>query len=233
GMMREYTRKGKPVFHASNLKNYFECPKKMKLSERYELPSTQPQKEGLLFEGYLLGFKQGSTEDDIRGIDPSDKRKGMKDATVAHIKSRANDIKNFLGKGEPYVKMEYETDSYILQGEADFIGTAFYGNEEIKLAIVDLKYTGDIERVWNGRIFKHQYLQAVVYPYLYLQNFGEVPPFIYFLVQDNPPFFKQIIVEPTFEDFEWLESNINNISSDLFFSANASRELCLGQFGNM
>ena len=47
--------------HQSNLVNYFTCSLKYKLSYDNRIKQSEAMREGLLFEGYIFGFKGGDT----------------------------------------------------------------------------------------------------------------------------------------------------------------------------
>ena len=107
--------KNKPEYHQSRLKNYFKCPAMFDLSLRiepeYKAGTLNIFREGNLFEGYVLGFKDDKDEDELIG------RK--KEGTINAIKGQAECIKPVFKSGEAYVKLRHETDDYVLAGEAD------------------------------------------------------------------------------------------------------------------
>lgn len=245
----------KPVYRSSNLIHYPVCPKKFHLSTQKEIERTRPMRDGLLFEGYLFGFKDSGEysqfELEGRRLNKDGSERKMTDAqleTLERVKNRAELINNtFQFNGESFVKFSVEFPDFIIQGEADFIGEFIWKGQIIK-GIVDLKYTGDIERNWNSRNSKVEFFQSVMYTFLELARRNkekdldlftdsEPLPFFYLVVENNDydnPLFKLIIVKVTRADLQWLWSKINQIhkAKDLGYPANDSQDNCLGQWGN-
>ena len=225
----------KPEYHQSRIKNYFRCPKMFDLSIKIEPEigtSTQNvMREGQLFEGYVLGFKDDKNEAELIG------RK--KPETIASLRLQAEQIAPIFKTGLAYQKLRYETPEYILAGEADHIGTLDwdyifkYTGENIPVlgkSINDLKKTGSIKYVWNDYSKKSDYIQAIMYVYIHFKNTGELLPFVYVIVEDtyDKPIvkFRKIFIQET--DFEWLENIINVIHNDLFYCATPGFESCEG-----
>lgn len=123
--------------HSSSIKHYYNCPHKFTLSRKHKIEkSTDALTNGLLFEGYVFGFKDepGYSEFEIRGLgynkDGSlSKGKGKQDKTIQPIKESAEFIKTLFGDGESFVKLEYDGNykNGLLKGEADFIGDHWIG----------------------------------------------------------------------------------------------------------
>lgn len=140
--------------HSSNIKNYYKCPHLFTLSRAYDVEkSSSALQAGLLFEGYVFGFKNapGYSEFEIRGLkyNKPDKygkveinqRSGKTDMAVEPIKKRAGFVRQFFDNGKPFVKLEYDGNfrNGKLKGEADFIGEVWVdvglldvGNEETR-----------------------------------------------------------------------------------------------------
>ena len=140
----------KPVYRQSNIYNYFDCPYKFKLSQHHEIPSTTAMEDGRLFEAMVLGPKDEIEKSELLG-----KRRPE---TVESYTSAVEHIKKIFIDGVSYKKMTYETDEWILQGEADFIGDIEISGKRYR-TIADLKFTGSISRVWMEKIHKKDFLQ--------------------------------------------------------------------------
>jgi len=223
--MREYSRNGKPVIHQSNLKEFLLCPKKYKLSIEKETETTEAQNLGLLTEGYLWGFKENNQEDlELGG------RKKMTDARLRDVENckRCAELvaPKFEAGGTPFVKIEYEHDLFILQGEIDYHGVT---------KLQDLKTTGDMNKVWafmdwRGETIhptKEDLLQSIFYPYILWKNTEIIFPFEYIIIDLYYHVIKSIVVEAKYRSFNWLENILINFISDPFFDANPKHENCL------
>jgi len=211
----------KPTYRQSQIVNYFTCPKKFGLSMVESLTRSRAMEDGLLFESLVFGVSKDDSE-----LATHRKRQAT---TFDVIKEAADITKKYFGKGEPFYKMELPGSRYNLQGEADFIGKVLFGQEYIR-CIADLKYAGDLDKIWRYKDKKHDFLQAVMYPYLFLKLTGELLPFVYYVVEakhelGTAPLIRQIMVEPTEQDFVWLESVIETVHDDIFRSPNA--EACI------
>jgi len=207
----------KPTYRQSNLVHYFDCPKRFHLSMQHKMEQSSAMEDGLLFESLVFGVEKEEKAGETQ--------RKRRQSTVDVIEDAARYIKkNFFLQGTPFVKMTHECKDYILQGEADFIGTVDVDGEEM-YAIADLKYTGDIERLWNKKHAKHEYFQAVMYPYLHYQTVGEILPFVYFVVESKhtigtKPIVKKIVVKPSLESFDWLLEEIDKIHGDVLLESN-------------
>jgi len=213
----------KKIFRTSYIKNYFTCPHKYLLSTQYELEQSDAMREGLLFEGYVFDKFKDNNEKELIG------RK--KEQTINDIKEKADMVRPAFVGGEAFRKLEYDNGKYILQGEADFIGTILYKNAGLE-AIADLKFTGDIS-IWNEANFE-QFMQAVTYPYLYFKETGKILPFVYFIIESKykDPLIKVIKVNVTEDDFALLEEKLNAIFLDDFYPANPNYGTCIqGKWG--
>lgn len=136
-------------YHSTNIKYYFTCPHKFKLSREFEVEQISDAfTNGLLLEGYIFGFKDlpGYSEFEIRGLgynkDGSiSKAKGKQDKTVIPIKQRAEYLQQFfdLKNGSSFVKLEYDGKfrNGLLRGEADFVGDHWINVNSVK-PLIDL-----------------------------------------------------------------------------------------------
>lgn len=198
----------KPVLRQSEFSNYFACPYKMVISSQVKREVTDPMREGLLFEGYTFGKFKDDNEKELIG------RK--KPETIEGIKNIAITVRDtLLGVGTPFLKLQHETDDFILTGELDWFGEVHF-NGQTQKAILDLKYTGDIINAWGSKSRKNEFIQAVTYQYLAWKNYGDLYPFYYCLVESkySNPIVKVVEVHSNFSDFEWLETQLKLIVSD-------------------
>ena len=220
----------KPVYRQSEIVNFFECPKRFHLSRQFQQKATPAMDEGLLIEGLIFGFKDEAEKERIVG------RK--RDSTLASYDQIVKAIKPYFVEGQSFVKMRYEGPEWVLEGEADFIGTIQTIKGPIR-AIGDLKFTKNIARIWDGKSSKREYLQSVFYPFIWWKTTGELLPFVYNVVEnekdlpaDVPPLVRQIFFMPTVREFEWVETLINTVNDALFYEPNVNA--CYGgQFGNV
>lgn len=225
-------KKGKKLeLHQSNLKNYFSCPKKFFLSLNFQpelKPSTQNvMREGRIFESLVFGEKLGTKMEDLIGK--------KKTETIEKINEIAKKVIPIFKSGEKYVDLKFEEENYVLAGEADYIGEVEYTNEfgkryKFNKCIADLKKTGDIPRLWDHKYSKDEYLQAIMYVYIYFKMFGEILPFVYIVVEDTykDPIIlcRPIIIKET--DFkDWYLPFINKVIDDMFYEAEATETNCV------
>src|SRR3990170_1412549 len=119
----------KPEYHQSKLKFYYSCPKMFTLSQDHDPEfgsgTEMIMREGQLFEGYVLGFKDDKNEKELIG------RK--KPETIQFIKNQAEYVRGILGGMEyngkllnSYVKLQHDLPEYSLVGEADYIQALMY-----------------------------------------------------------------------------------------------------------
>lgn len=204
-------------------------------------------REGNLFEGYIFGFKENINEKELIG------RK--KPETIAEIKGHAEHVKPVFQSGEPYKFISHEADSfgkmpgYIVRGECDFVGEldedylreislANLSENKIGKCIADLKYTGDVSRVWDFKNAKEEYLQSVFYPYIWWKNTGELLPFVYIVVDSrySTPIVRAIQMNIKISDFtDFVEPLLEKVAIQTqraFMEAKPSREACLGDYGS-
>jgi hypothetical protein len=224
----------KPVIRQSKLKNYFDCQRKYAVSLDSEIKQTRAMAMGNVFESLVF-----SEEKEILEWDQINKL--ISKATKEALEIYAKPISEMFIEGEPFYKLSYESDKYILNGEADYIGKINYQGKEYE-GIIDLKFTGDIHRVWglsskcetfgvkdwNNKTRKADYLQAMAYPYMIAKKTGELKNFYYLLVEsqsledmrENEPVTMLLDVSPTAEDIEWFEKTVDEILDDIFLPPN-------------
>lgn len=211
--------------HQSNLVNYFTCPQKYALSYEHKIPQSDAMRDGLLFEGYLFGFKGGEeTQKKLEGRKKPDTLQWLKDKADFVRPLFLTDLTaGAVLAGEAYVKLSYKD----LEGEADFIGM-FDG----ELQIVDVKFTSDIETIWNQKTRKHEFLQSVFYPYMVYKNTKKILPFTYLLVENSDSgLIKKIRIEVTKEDFRELETILEMVQDDCFLEPNYNA--CFSFYGKV
>jgi len=208
----------KPTYRQSNIANYFECPHRFHLSRHHDMPTSDAMEEGRLFEAIVLGAKDEEEKKALFG------RKTKK--TIDSYTRSADMVRQLfdladIGVGlDSYVTMVWESEEYILQGEADFIGYLRIYGKRYK-SIADLKFTGSITRVWMDKTRKSQFLQSAVYQYLHYMNSGELLPFTYIVVENlkslpmgAKPIIKIYIIKPNMEALNWVESLVQAIHED-------------------
>ena len=224
----------KKKLRQSKLKNYFDCPRKYVLSLDIDIQQTKPMAMGNVFESLVFNKQKDIIEwDNVNSLVSAN--------TKTALEIYADKVKGIFKKGEPFYSLEYETDKYILTGEADYVGDIEYFDNKYK-GIIDLKFTGDIKRIWglqsqyetfgidyyNDRNNKSDYLQAFAYPFIISRTTGELINFYYLLVQsdtienmnNNEPLTRLLNVSPTPEDLDWFESFIETVINDEFYTPN-------------
>lgn len=225
----------KPIYHQSNLANWFKCPTRFDLSLKHKTPPIPAMQEGNLLEGYVFGFKPTHPEENFT--------KGKSAKTLAGIRQIADIVRPIYGEGEPFVKIGYYGANWGLEGELDFIGEIEFKGVKYK-GIIDLKFTGDIAKIWglqtkskdfgfkrewNGKNYKDEFLQSTAYPYMIAKATGEMIP-SYYLVVENPggltsdepiiPIIKLYKGQYTAESLIWFEEMVNKIHEDPFMAPN-------------
>lgn len=206
----------KPVYRQSNIAHYFECPYRFFLSRKHDMPSTPAMEDGRLFEALVLGAKDDAERDELFG------RKRPK--TIDSYMRAVEVVQAIFPERETgsYVKMTYEGDDWILQGEADYIGElVLYGKRYRSIA--DLKFTGSISRVWMEKSRKVDFLQSAIYQLLHYKKTGELLPFTYLTVENvkslppgSVPLMKPYIIHPNPAAFDWAIEQIDFIHADAF-----------------
>lgn len=224
-------RKGreKPVYRSSSIKHYFVCPKRYLLSLTKEKEWTDMIRNGLIFEGELLGWKSESLR--ARAIGKKRTKTGKETLALQALKARADFVRPLFILGEAYKLVYYDTKEWRLRGEIDFFGKINHKGEEV-IAIVDVKLTSDMERQWNYIEHKEELLQSVCYPYLMWKRTGKIYPFIYLIVENkyDMPLVKTIKVTCSLQDFQWFEKKLSLVHNDLFYRANPDIATCLGSY---
>lgn len=223
--------KEKVIYRSSYIKNYFVCPKKYLLSTQLDhtIEITDMMRNGLIFEGYCLGWK--SQELKSMAIGRKETNSGKQTSSLKDLIARADFVRPLFRGGVSYKRVYHDTKDYRIRGEIDFFGMFQFKGNEIK-AIVDLKLTSDIERQWNYIDNKEELLQSVIYPYIVFKNTGKIYPFIYCITENkyDMPLVKLIKVTCTLDDFAWFEKQLHIIHSDLFYRANPDISTCLGSY---
>ena len=210
--------KNLPVYHQSNLVHYLTCPKKFLLSLKYPIARSKAMEYGCLFEGLVFGFKD--TDDEVV------LKKGVRKDTLQTYEYIADFIKLILPNGKPFVKIPITLPKYSLAGELDYVGDIFV-NGDIERAIVDLKFTANIQKIWGQKNKKGDFLQAAAYSYYYQKKYNEKLPFYYLVVENvkklppgATPLIKKIKIEINDEALEWFENLINTAHQDIFRDPN-------------
>ena len=229
---------GFPVYRQSSLKNYYTCPHMFHLAQTLPeevvsgLIESRNTKMGLLFEGYVFGFK--TPESEIKGIG-KDVKERLKSAAeyvrnypLKSIIQFGNGTKlgDFFADGMSYYDQMVVGKRMALTGEADFFHKDF--------GFFDLKHTEDISNAgWTNQMQRHEKLQSIVYPYLRFKGTGERHPFYYIVVETKyeTPIVRAMYYKPTDDDFNWLEEQLNLIHDDPFYHPNEGEysENCLSQ----
>jgi len=220
------------TYRQSELVNYFDCPRKFKLSLTADRKKSKLMAEGHLFEGLVFGFKYNHFHEfDIpldSDIDTLPAKKfGIQEPSLLAYKIAAKHAKTFFLEGDSYVKLRYEGPNWCLQGEADFIGDVMYRGNQVR-CIADLKFTGDIVKNWHDKEANFKsFIQSIVYPFIHYKNTGEILPFVYVIVDNDKsllpnetPYVKQMRHVPTLKEFELLEAFIDTVDSDFEFKHN-------------
>lgn len=229
----------KPQIHQSRLKHYLVCPKAYDLSGKHEAEigssTLNAMREGELFEGYVFGFKPEKDEKEIIG------RK--KPETIQLIKTHADYAKQIFVSGEPYVKLKHEKADFVMAGEADHIGKLNWDwiKSELGFAMTpdeetinDLKYTGDIPRVWDNKN-RADYLQSIYYIAIHFFNTGKLLPFVYIVVegQYSKPLIRLVKIVVNESDINnWLMPIVESAATDLFYDAIPGEPCSGGKYGS-
>jgi len=147
--------------------------------------------------------------------------------------------------GTPYMKMQHETPGFIIRGETDYFGPInldavadiildvdIAKKIEGKNLFVDLKYTGDIARVWDFTGIKEDYLQSIFYPYMHWKKTGEVLDFAYVVTESkySIPIVRLIYMEIKEEDFAYVDKLVELVHNDFVFKPHATKINCLGGY---
>lgn len=241
------TKNKLPSYSPSRIVNYVRCPYAFYLSLHHKPVISRNtlnlMREGNLFEGYALGFKDNKDEIKLIG------RK--KPETIDAIKAHAKWVKPVFRapKHYSYQFIEHYKRSYVIRGEMDFNG--FIDVDylfEITLEtehgiisqldsgqryIIDLKYTNDINRVWDFKgSTKEDYIQAAFYPYLWYKKTGKLLDFLYIVVEStfDIPIVRVIHVKIDQNVINWVDDLVEHIDNDIMFKNMASKDACLSGF---
>lgn len=187
--------------------------------------------KGILFEYFVTGKTT-----DLRDIDAAIKKnKGKFDtlnpATVAMIRRDAANVKKHILEMESIQEvLAVENEFFRWEGHLDFIGVIDHPEfTKPILAIVDLKYTSSIEKIWNTKDSKDQFMQAVVYVWLVYKNTGKILPFIYLVAESAESYtiVKPFVMEVALSDIKDFQDNvIKKILADKEFKAIANEFNC-------
>lgn len=222
----------KPVFRQSQVQHYFACPKRYKLSLEFgdEMEPSMAMRQGLIFERMVLGEKPDHDEEKFK----KEVYGKITAPTVEFIKTQANRAKEYFLGGDAYVKLMFEAEKYFIKGEGDYVGEVLYEGEAVE-CIGDLKYTSNIQDIWNNKDKKSDFLQASFYPYMLYKQTGKLLPFIYVIVENTfvDPLIKTIKINISDMDysFNWLEKNLDTIVNDIWFEPRANENNCVGYRG--
>jgi len=214
-----------PCYRQSQIYNYYACPYAFNLSRKFSIKTTPAMEFGLLFEGYLFGFKDN--------VDQAGIEKGKLKKTIEKIKSHADFLRPYFISGESHVRNQYDDIDYSISGEFDYIGEAIVNGQNIR-GIFDIKYTADINKIWESKEYKNDFLQAYVYPYIHLKLTGELLPFVYFVCENkyDQLLYKTYEFHMKISDMEWIERYIKMIHDDPINHPNINSCLNQGDYKN-
>lgn len=215
----------KPVYRQSNIKNLFECPKRFQLSQRFDAVFSDNTRKtlngGLIFEAFLFDGMNGAKLD-TKSEDFKDVCKGRSAKTIGEIKALAEKCRPIFVSGKAYNRFLIEGMEYDYRGEMDYIGVANIPRltgagrvvSEPLYAIWDVKFTGDIPRIWGSKLMKWEFMQSISYTWAHWKKTGRILPFVYVLVENKPmtggadPVVKFLQINATEKDFEWWEATL-------------------------
>lgn len=217
----------KPYYFSSFITHYLSCPKKYKLSLEYPIEQSKAMREGLLFEGYVYGFENPETQKKLEGR--------MHTETLDKLKAKATHVQKFfkLETCKSFQNVSYENPLFGIGGQKDYEGEVLYNGFWVQCN-ADLKFTSDIEKYWNYRQNKLDYLQSLIYTYIDFKTGKGIVPFIYFIVENNDfvnPLVKMVKLNFKQSDFDILEEVLNNIHADCFYTANPQDYTCRANYG--
>ena len=96
--------------------------------------------------------------------------------------------------------------------------------------IVDLKYTGSIDYIWQDFKYKEDTLQLLIYSYMHFKNTGEMLDAAYLIVEstyDEPVYqIREIII--TQESYDWLEKFLVRVAVEPVKPTRQNKNNCLG-----
>jgi len=237
---KELKEKGFPVYRQSNIKNYYKCPMMFHLSQTLDpkvvsqLIESKATNMGLLFEGYVLGFKDDIEEEGIKGIGTKVKDRLKSSAEYLRHYSMKDilqfgaeiELKDFIKDCELYYDQLVVGKTLALSGEADFFHPEF--------GFFDIKHSENLDGAgWTHTTSRYDRLQCIVYPYMKYIGEGKIHPFYYIIVESNDedPVVRVMKYKPTLDDFKWFENEIKTIHADPFYAPYTGdyNENCLKQ----
>ena len=213
-------RKDNFGYRISSFKSIPECENAFVLSQEWEFEQTDAMRDGKLFESYVFGFKDEATQAKMEG------RK--KEATLKQIKDKAEQIKKYLKGGYSWERLSTTVNGKTVSGEPDYVGDVIVDGELIS-ALVDLKNTKDIFKIWDGLSSRFDYFQSIGYNWLRWRNNLDILPFVYFVNENSgdDEIIRPIVVEITMDDIFWCESLIEKYTADFLPDYNPER--CKGR----
>lgn len=230
----------RPVIRFSILKNYFSCPYSYKLAQT-ETPRIAQSTLKVMAKGNLFEFFVTKMTSDTRDLDAVIKKNkggfdGMTKKTVDKIRADAKYVEQYiLEMDECQTTLEVENDRFKFVGTLDFIGVLKFDDwEGPMLCISDLKYTSEMD-IWNNKLSKEDFMQAIIYVWLLYRNTGKILPFVYVVTQslnEDSTITKPFIIHVTLEDIKAFQQNeLMKVLNDKEFKPNPSQHNCLGTKG--
>ena len=212
------------------LNNYLLCPRLFKLCQEFDTKQTEAMLKGKIFEGLLFGFKSAEEEKELCLT-----KSGKPKSCVPGYQVITEKLKHIFVKGEHHNRIFIQiNDEYQMSFEPDYAGEVLIEHlGELLRAIVDLKLTADIYKIWDWKSKKEDYFQACSYTWAVWKKTGEILPFYYFVVEDNDyetPIYRLIEVIITPADLEWFESLMYTAINDIFLEPNVNHCLGAGKF---
>lgn len=209
----------------SALRWYLKCPKQFEFYRKFGWsPSKETKKvmnDGLVFEAVVLNDKDGILE----FVEGKQLERVVKQA------ERFNENGIFLD-GEAHVKVAYEHALFTYRGELDWIGgTKIQG--VAKRRIVDLKWTGRIDYIWQDFKYREDALQIILYSWAHYKNTGEILNAAYVIVEASfdDPVFQIREVNITLKTYEWVEQLLIKVAIEPIKVPNPTQRNCLGGKG--
>ena len=232
------------------LNNYLLCPRLFKLCQEFETKQTEAMLKGKIFEGLLLGFKDEKEEKELcytkdkklkdkkkkdGTIIPGEIKKGVLKEPVKHYIELAEKLKHLFINGEHHKRLFIPyNEEYQLSFEPDYVGDFLIEHTgEIVHARIDIKLTGDINKIWDYKANKEDYFQAVSYTWAGWKITGEILPFYYMVIEDNDfetPVYRLIEMVITPSDLQWFENLCDTALNDIFLEPNCNHCLGTGKF---
>lgn len=216
---------GKFSMSYSRLRSYIICPKRFELHSKYGWNPTDETKKvlrgGKIFEAVVFGDKNCILE-------------GANSAADLRVIKKAKQfaLNDLFGVGEAYFDIKFENDLFKARGEIDFIGEFKFSNGRRK-GIIDLKWTGKIDYIWQGFKYKEDALQVIMYSWMHWKETGEMLDAAYVIVEstyDDPVFLvKEVFINE--KTYQWLEDFLYRVALEPIKVTNPSTKNCLGGKG--